>query len=81
MLSDTSSKAAAKYYEVLRELGPLGRLERARQLTLAVQRLAFLGLRERFPDASDDEIWLRLAVRRLGPELVRKIYDFEIDDS
>lgn len=81
MLSDTSSDAAEKYYESLRQLGEAGRAELARQLTLAVQRLAFTGLRQRFPAVSDDEIWLRLAVERLGPDLVRDVYGFEIDGS
>lgn len=79
MLSDTPPSIIARHDELLRELGEVGRLERSRQLTLAVQRLAFAGMRARFPQASDDEIWLRLAVERLGPDLVRRIYGFEVN--
>jgi hypothetical protein len=54
-------------------------LECVRGLTLAVQQLAFVGLRQQFPDDSDDEIWLRLAARRLGRDLVKKVYGWEAD--
>jgi len=49
-------------------------------LTLMVQELAFTGMRMRHPEASDDEIWLRLAVDRLGAEVVKKVYGFEATD-
>ena len=64
------------------EVGSVGTeavLEHVRAMTIAVQRLAFAGLRDQYPNASDDELWLRLAARRLGPELVKKIYGWEAD--
>ena len=81
VLSDTPPSILALQDELLRELGEVGRLERSRELTIAVQRLAFTGMRSRFPEASEDEIWLRLAVERIGPELVARIYEFEIDPT
>jgi hypothetical protein len=65
--------------ELLRKMTPAEKLECVRGLTLAVQQLAFVGLRQQFPDDSDDEIWLRLAARRLGRDLVKKIYGWEAD--
>jgi hypothetical protein len=62
--------------ELLRRMTPAEKLERMRQLTLAVQQLAFAGCQQ-YPDATDDEIWLRLAARRLGPEWVKKAYGWE----
>ena len=44
------------------------------RMTIAVQELALAGIRERHPDASEREVFLRLAVFKLGPELVRKVY-------
>jgi len=61
-------------FDQLRRMSPAERAERMRGLTLAVQRLAFAGLRERYPAASDDELWLRLAVRRLGRDVVLRVY-------
>ena len=53
---------------------PQQRAEVFTGLTLAVQELAMAGLREQFPDASDDELRLRLAARRLGNDVVRRVW-------
>lgn len=53
------------------------RAERMTALTLAVQELAFAGMKLRHPEADDDEIWLRLAANRLGRALVKKVYGFD----
>lgn len=62
---------------MLRRMSGQERLELASRLTLAIQELAFAGMRERFPNAPDDEIWLRLAARRLGREVVLEVYGFD----
>ena len=60
---------------------PEQRLEIVRGLTLAAQTLAFAELRGRHPNASEDDLWLKLAARRLGADLVRRVYDREIDGA
>jgi CelD/BcsL family acetyltransferase involved in cellulose biosynthesis len=80
-LSDTPPPVIERQFELLRRMSPEERLETARQLTLAVQRLAFEGVRRRYPGASDNEVWLRLAARRLGRELVLKIYGFDAGEQ
>lgn len=45
-----------------------------RALTLAVNRFALTGLRQQYPEASEAELQLRLAVLRLGEELVARAY-------
>lgn len=77
---DTSAEAAEIQWKLLREMTPAQRGERMTALTLMVQELAFTGMRMRHPGASDDEIWLRLAVDRLGADVVRKVYGFEAED-
>ena len=72
-------KAERVQLDLLRKMTPAEKLECVRRLTIAVQELAFAGLREQYPDASDDELWLRLAARRLGPALMKKIYGWEAD--
>lgn len=72
--SDTAETADRVQFEILRQMSPHARLALMTELTLSAQRLAFAGVRLRYPNASDDEIWLRLAARRLGDEMVRKIY-------
>jgi hypothetical protein len=71
----------AKRDELLRAMTGEERLRIARELTLGVQQLAFAGLRQRHPDLDDDELWLKLAARRLGVDVVRKVYGREIDPT
>jgi hypothetical protein len=40
----------------------------------AGRRMAWIGLRERFPNADHDELRVRLAVQTLGPELACRIH-------
>ena len=75
----TMNQADRVQLDLLRKMSPEDKLEHVRAMTIAVQRLAFVGLRDQYPNASDDELWLRLAARRLGPELVKKIYGWEAD--
>ncbi len=76
---DTSESAWKMQRELLRQM-PIERKARLlEELCLAVQELAFAGLRQKYPDLPDDEIWLKLAVRRLGKETVKKAYGREID--
>jgi hypothetical protein len=79
--SDTGEEADRIQFEMLRQMSPQARLALMTELTLSAQRLAFAGLRLRYPNASDDDIWLRLAARRLGVETVRKIYGWQPDDE
>jgi len=78
-ISDTTADAQAKRDELLRAMSGEERLRIAEELTLGVQQLAFAGLRQRYPDLHDDELWLKLAARRLGVDVVRKVYGREID--
>ena len=43
-------------------------------LTQATSELALAGLKQRYPDASPRELFLRLAMLTLGAELARKAY-------
>ena len=80
-ISDTTPDAQAKRDELLRAMSGEERLRIAQELTLGVQRLAFAGLRRRYPDLPDDDLWLKLAARRLGVDVVRKVYGREIDPT
>lgn len=73
-LSDTNPHIRQLQDTRLREMSECERAEILTGLTLSVQKLAFAGMRERFPRDSDDDIWLRLAMNRLGSEMVRKAY-------
>jgi hypothetical protein len=77
--ADTSPAAQAVQDEILRRMTGEERLKIAQELTLGVQYLAFAGLRQQYPDLPDDELWLKLAARRLGVDVVHKVYGREID--
>ena len=77
---DTSARADAVQFELLRAMTPAQRAEIFTALTLAVQDLAMAGLRKRYPAATDDELRLRLAARRLGDDVVRRVWGWSADE-
>ncbi|HUR82295.1 MAG TPA: hypothetical protein VM733_16135 [Thermoanaerobaculia bacterium] len=78
---DTPKKVWDLQFELLRQKTGEERWEIARQWTRFTQELAFAGLRRQYPDLPDDEIWLKLAARRLGRDVVRKVYGRDIDPA
>ncbi len=50
------------------------RLEQANALSKAVRELAVAGLRTRHPDATVDEIRVRLTVRLYGRDVARRLF-------
>ena len=78
---DTSPAIWDLQFELYRRLTDAQRMENARQMTLSVQHSLFAFLRAQHPDLPDDEIWLKLAVRRLGKDVVKKVTGREIDPS
>lgn len=77
---DTSARADAVQFELLRAMTPQQRGEIFTALTLAVQDLAMAGLRLQHPKATDDELRLRLAARRLGNDVVRRVWGWSPDE-
>lgn len=78
--ADTSERADEVQFAILRAMSVQQRAEVFTQLCLSVQELAMAGLRERYPGASDDELRLRLAARRLGNDVVRRIWGWSPDE-
>jgi hypothetical protein len=74
---DTSAAAAALLLARVREMSPTERLERLRAMTRAVQQAAVAGIRMRHPEADEREIRLRLAARRLDPDLMAQVFGWD----
>jgi len=55
-------------------MSPLEKAEIVSQATSDTLTLALSGIRQRHPDASERECFIRLAALRLGPTLVREVY-------
>jgi len=72
--ADTTPDAWAKQFELYRRMSPAEKAAGVRAITLTVNTLALAGLRQQYPAASDAELMLRLAVRRLGEDMVARAY-------
>lgn len=74
VFSDTSPETERVLFALLREMPAWRKLELVAQLNQIVRELALSGLRERYPQADEAEIWRRLADLVLGAELAEKAY-------
>jgi len=74
LFPDTRPEAEALLIRLLREQPSWRKLEMVDQLNQSVKLLALAGLRQRYPDDSDEQLHRRLADLLLGDELALKIY-------
>ena len=74
MSSDTSPDAEAVLIDLLRKAPVWRRLQLADQMSRTARCLALSGVRQRFPDADEEEIKRRFADLHLGPELAEKVF-------
>ena len=74
--ADTSPEAWAKQFELYRRMTSVQKARLVREVTLAANAVALAGLRQRHPSANEDELLLRLAVLRLGEDLVARAYNW-----
>ena len=77
-LDDTHPAVTAPLIEGYLKLSPAQKIERVRQLTLAVQELALADIRRRHPEADVREQKLRLASRWIEPELMIRAFGWDI---
>jgi hypothetical protein len=71
---DTSPAQQELYFERLRQLTPLERLQIVSRLNRGVRRMAMAGIRLRHPNASDDEVRIRLVVRLYGRAAAERLF-------
>lgn len=72
-MNDTHPRAARFYFETLGSMSPEERGRIVSSLSRGVRRLAEAGLRHQHPQASDEEIRARLAVRLYGRRAVESV--------
>lgn len=73
-ISDTDDAITERQFEGWRRMTDAQKLELALQMSETVRQLAIAGIRQRYPDATPREQFLRLARATLGDELARKAY-------
>jgi hypothetical protein len=71
---DTSPEAEAVLFKLWREAPAWRKLEMMEGLNRTARQLTLVGLRQRFPDASPEELRRRLAAITLGEELAARVY-------
>jgi hypothetical protein len=71
---DTHPKIEAVQIQLLRTASPTRKMEMLVQLNCAAHQLAMMGLRVKYPHASESELKYRLAGLLLGEELAQKVY-------
>ncbi len=74
MNRDTTPEAEAVLFQLWREAPAWRKLQLMEDLNRTARHLALLGLRRRFPEASEAELRRRLASLLLGEELATRVY-------
>lgn len=79
--SDTTPEVEAIRFEHYARMSPEQKARRVADLTRTACTLALAGLRDRYPEANQAELLLRLAVLRLGARTVREAYGWQAPDD
>lgn len=78
---DTSPEAEAILIEGYRRMPAWKKLQQVGELSELVSQLALNDIRRRHPQAGERELKLRLASRRIEPELMRKAFGWDPDEE
>ena len=73
-ITDTDTEAERVLNEILRQVPAWRKLEMMEELNRTARKLALVGLRDRFPNASEAELRRHLADLLLGSELAKRAY-------
>lgn len=76
-MADTSSEAFEKMIELMRAMPPDRKLAMALGMSEMLMRLSEAGVRQLYPNASEREVFLRAAARRLGRDTVIRVYGWD----
>jgi len=78
-LSDTSAEALEVYVQLYRNMTMGERVSRVFELCELQQSLQEANVRALYPAADEREVFLRVAARRLGRDLMIKAYGWDPD--
>jgi hypothetical protein len=79
--ADTSPEAWKILIDLLRKMSPEEKLRRTLEHSEMIRLVGESGLRQAYPQATDREIFLRSARRRLGAKLFCRVYGDELPDD
>ena len=79
--ADTSPEAWEVLTDLQRRMSPGEKMQLAFEWSEIVRQFAEAGLREKYPGASERELFLRYARQSLGEDLFRKVYGWELPED
>ena len=77
--ADTSAEALDVYIGLHRAMSPSQRLARVFELNQFQHALQLASVRSSYPEAGEEEVFLRVAARRLGRDLMIQVYNWDPD--
>jgi hypothetical protein len=80
-ITDTDPRIRAVQIELIRRMTPAQRFERAMELQRFAEAVSEAGVRAAFPAASEREVFLRTAARRLPREWMIRVYGWDPDSN
>ncbi len=75
--ADTTDEALEVYIGLHRDMSPSERLARVFELGQFQHSLQVANVRSTYPQASEEEVFLRVASRRLGRDLMIQVYNWD----
>ena len=76
-MADTSEEAFRVLIELNRKMSPGEKLARTLQWSSALKGLSEGSVRKMYPQAGEREVFLRAAARRLGWDVVKRVYGWD----
>jgi len=78
-MSDTHPDALRVLLDIQRRIPPEEKLQRVAEMYDAMIAMQTAEVRKLYPQADEREVFLRVTARRLGPELMMKVYGWRPD--
>ena len=75
--ADTSPEAWKVFVELQRQMAPGDKLKQVLDYSWYLSKMSEAVLRSEYPDASDNEIFLRIASRRLDADTMKRVYNWD----
>ena len=79
-MSDTHPDALRVWLDIQRRLTPEQKFRQVVEMYEAVTAAQTAEVRRLYPAATEREVFLRVTARRLGPDLMKKVYGWDPGD-
>ena len=80
-LSDTHPEIEKRLIEGLRRMSAAEKFQRIAELNASLELLAMADVKKRHPEANEWECRLRVASRRIPPDLMKKAFGWDVNEK